>query len=277
LKTAAAIELNQHLLLVHDDVEDDSAQRRGYPTLHRKYNSNLAVNAGDGLFFMLWKVLCDNRGHLDSETTLDLMKEFRQMVYRTCVGQTAELWYIQSHKIHLSEEECYYIIDGKTSYYTIAAPMRLAMIMAVKDVGERETLLFPQLDRLGCYLGRAFQLMDDHLDLTSDFNGLKKQRGNDIYEGKRTLLLSHLLSHCTATERREVLSIYEKGASEKKITDIDFVIDLMQEKGSFDYSIKQIENWKQKADELLPHIGFIESQPVETLKILFNYIIYRNC
>ena len=130
LNTAAAMEISENWLLIHDDFEDQSTSRRGGPTLHLRYTPELAVNAGDALHIVMWKILQENIKVIGQEKTYQIMDEFYKMLSRTALGQTAELFYIHLNKFDLTYDEIYYIIDGKTSYYTIVGLMRLGAIIA---------------------------------------------------------------------------------------------------------------------------------------------------
>ena len=190
LNTAAAMQLSEDWILNHDDIEDDSEVRRGQPALHRLYGKELAINAGDGLHLLMWQTLISNLSTIGPDLSQKIFTEFTQMLNRTVLGQTIEIKWFQENRTDLTDEDLLLIMESKTCYYTISGPMRLGAILAgaTKD----------QLDHLyqfGKYLGYCFQIQDDLLDLTSDFCGQKKQYGNDIYEGKRTMMLLHLYQH----------------------------------------------------------------------------------
>ena len=245
IKTAAAMQTSEDWILIHDDWQDASLKRRGKPTLHIQYPPELAINAGDSLHIIMWKMLRDNFKILDSDTTLRICDEFYDMLERTTIGQTAEMLWIHEKRYDLTEDDAYYIIDGKTSYYSLAGPMRLGAIIA----GASEEVL-NVLSEFGTYIGRAFQIRDDLLDLESDFRGLK-QRGGDIVEGKRSLILIHLLNHADEGDRQKVISVLEKPRKEISREDVESVISLMESYGSLEYAHKEAEKWAEKALEIL--------------------------
>jgi geranylgeranyl diphosphate synthase type II len=232
LTTAAAMELSENWLLIHDDFEDNSEQRRGKPALHRLYSPELAINAGDSLHLVMWHTLRQNFNHLPTDLALRVHDEFYRMLMRTALGQTAEIQFYQANRTDLSEEDIFYIMDGKTGYYTLAGPMRLGAILAVPDLARLQGEVLPQLDALGKVLGRAFQITDDLLDLTSDFSGLKAQIGNDIYEGKRTIMLIHLLQHASPAHHAELLAILQKPRPQKTPAEVAQVLAWMDAYGS---------------------------------------------
>ena len=155
IKTAAAMQLSEEWILIHDDVEDNSNARRGKPTLHKIYGYELAINAGDALHMIMWKIINDQ----NSEKISD---EFYKILMRTALGQGVEqIWTNKKRK--LEDDEYFFIADSKSAYYTIAGPIRLGAILA----GATEDQL-DKLTEFGLYLGRCFQLVDDILDLKQD-------------------------------------------------------------------------------------------------------------
>ncbi len=130
VNTAAAQQLSEEWILIHDDCEDDSAQRRGDLSLHHLYSKELAVNAGDALHVLMWTLLQSNRNIIGVDKTFEIMTEFSQMLNRTVLGQTIEIKWFQENKTDLTDEDILLILESKTGYYTVAGPMRLGAIIA---------------------------------------------------------------------------------------------------------------------------------------------------
>lgn len=156
IKTAAAMQISEEWILIHDDIEDKSAMRRGKPTLHKIYGHELAINAGDSLHIIMWKVLNDQASKAVNE-------EFYRMLVRTALGQGVEQIWTNNHKKNLTDSEYFFIADSKSAYYSIAGPMRLGAILAGTSPHQIE-----KITEFGLYLGRCFQLVDDILDLEQD-------------------------------------------------------------------------------------------------------------
>ncbi len=154
--TAAAMQLSQEWILIHDDIEDRSETRREKPTLHKIHGDELAINAGDALNTIVWKMIND----LDSK---EISEEFYTILMRTILGQGVEQIWTNRKKKRISTNEYFFIADSKSAYYTIAGPMRLGAIVAKATP--------TQIDKItdfGLYLGRCFQLVDDIIDLEQD-------------------------------------------------------------------------------------------------------------
>jgi len=273
LNTAAAQQISEEWILIHDDIEDDSQQRRGEATLHRMYSKELALNAGDGLHILMWTLLQKNKEILGDEKTFAVMDEFNKMLKRTVLGQMIESKWTQENKKDLSDEDVLLILESKTGYYTVAGPMREGAIIAGASK--------EQLDKIygfGKLTGYCFQIKDDLLDLTSDFKGLKKQVGNDIYEGKRTIMLGHLLRTIKGQDQEKLNQILEKDRYHKSPEEVEWVIEKMKELGSLDYADKLMRDFGKKAQEYFAkELGFLKENPArDYLEYLPEFLINRD-
>lgn len=272
IKTAAAMQVSEDWILNHDDIEDDSLERRGKPTLHRLHGTELAVNAGDALHILMWKILMDNQKILGFQKTIAIWKEFYRMLTRTTLGQTVEIYWTQENKTNLIDKDVLFILESKTAYYSIAGPMRLGGILAGANKRQLAAIY-----EFGKPLGYCFQIRDDFLDLTSDFEGLKKQTGNDIYEGKRTIFLIHLLRTIKGEKKKKLLKIMKKTREEKTAREVKWVIKMMREYGSLDYGQKLAEKFASQAENLFEkNLKFLKAQPArDQLKAGINFILKR--
>ena len=257
IPTAAAMQISEDWILGHDDIEDQSEQRRGLPAIQKIYGNELATNAGDNLHVLMWQVLSQNFSRLNLVTAKKINQEFFTMLNRTIFGQTIEIKWTKDNRFDLTEEDILLILESKTGYYTIAGPLRLGAILG----GATESQLEP-IYRFGVVLGRSYQIIDDLLDLTSDFGGQKKQQGNDIYEGKRTIMLIHLLNNIDSKNKEKLKTILLKNRSQKTTNDVNWVIDQMKQKGSLEYSKILADKFSQDAREIFEtELKFFSEQP----------------
>lgn len=272
IKTAAAMQLSEEWLLIHDDFQDHSVVRRGKPTLHKIYGPELAVNAGNTLHIIMWKILMDNKDALGEKKAFFLTDEFYRMLKRTADGQAIEVMWAKGKRKNFSDEDWFFITDGKTSYYSIAGPMRLGAIIAGAT-----TYQLNLIAKFGIYLGRCFQLVDDILDLTSDFKGLKKQTGNDIFEGKMTIMLGHLLRNVNLKDKNRLLSILKKSREEKTEKEVKWVIDQMHHYKSIEHGRLLAQELKQKSLNIFEKdLKFLSHQPARNhLETLIHFVLER--
>ena len=268
--TATAMQMSEDWILIHDDWEDGSLERRGKPALHHLVSSEIAINAGDTLHECMHRVLCENFRLLDVDLARKVQHEFFLMLGRTTFGQYAEIKWTQENKDDMSEEDVLFTVSGKTVYYTIAGPLRLGALLA----GATDD----QLQRIYAFsypLGLCFQIRDDVLDLTGDFEGQKKQKLNDIYEGKRTLILLHLLSHCSPEEHQRIEATLNLPREQKKEEDVQYIRDLMDTYGSIRFAEAKAEHYAQQALDMLPTIDFIQESYRPLFQEMVEYILRR--
>jgi geranylgeranyl diphosphate synthase type II len=242
LLTAACIELFQNWILIHDDIEDGSELRRGEPALHRKYGEALALNAGDALHARTWEAILMNEEKLGLERTFAVMKEFSHMVNETTEGQHMELGWVVEKRWDLNEKDYYEMCTRKTSWYTVASPCRLGAIVA----GEGGTVL-DQLRDFGISLGIAFQIQDDSLNLVGDQKKYGKAKSDDILEGKRTLILLHLLAVAEQGERDKVISIMSKKREAKSAAEVSYVLSLIDKYDAIGFARKRAAEFMKEA------------------------------
>lgn len=226
LTTAAAMEISEDWLLVHDDFQDHSEQRRGKPTLPILHGDELAVNAGDHLHLLMWKILLENRASLGGDKCFEIAEEMERFLQTTCEGQFLELSWTKSGRI-VGEDEYFAMVDRKTGSYTIVGPLRLGAFVA----GKYEAL--EPIGEFGLALGRAFQIHDDWLNVFSTKTG--KELGGDILEGKRTLLLARLVEQLEKENEADKLDfvkgVFKMSRMEKDGAVVSKVIDLYEEYG----------------------------------------------
>lgn len=273
LPTASAMQISEDWILNHDDIEDQSEERRGQPALHKIYGNELSINAGDALHVLMWKIIAQNYLILDSKTAQKIEDEFFIMLNRTIFGQTIEIKWTQENRFDLTQEDVFQILESKTGYYTIAGPMRLGAILAGASDDQLELIY-----KFGLLLGRSFQIVDDLLDLTSDFAGQKKQQGNDIYEGKRTIMLIHLLNNANSSDLSKLKEILSKTRDQKSPEEINWVISKMTEYDSLEYSKNLAKQFALEAQNIFDNdLKFLSKEPFRSeLQSIFDFILTRD-
>jgi geranylgeranyl diphosphate synthase type II len=269
--TAAAIELFQNWILIHDDLEDGSELRRGMPALHKKYDWTLALNAGDALHARMWGALLNNARILGNEKTLGIMQEFSRMVNETTEGQHMELSWTVGKRWDLRESDYYLMCTKKTAWYTAVSPLRLGGIIA----GAKKEPLQELID-IGSKLGVAFQIQDDVLNLVGDTGRYGKESGGDLREGKRTLILLKALELSSPVDRTRIVEIMNKNSEEKSQADLEFVTSVIQEHGVINYANKSAVDLVEKARSALRKIKWGgDRQSVELLDQVARFAVER--
>lgn len=238
LSAAAAIELFQNWVLIHDDVEDDSDERRGRPTLHRQVGVPLAINAGDGLHAYMWQLLLD-----DARLPPEVLREFLWLVHRTAEGQHLDLSWVARGRFDIGEEEYLEMVRLKTACYTVVSPLRLGALSAGRQPQ-------PLLTRAAENLGIAFQIRDDVINLTPGAPSGKEFAG-DLLEGKRTLILAHFFAQASPPEREEAVARLSGRRAERTENDVEALLSLLHRHGSIAHAQQVAESYAARGLELL--------------------------
>jgi geranylgeranyl diphosphate synthase type II len=278
LITAAALELFQNWILIHDDIEDESDLRRGMPVLHKRYGIPKSINAGDALHGKMWQLLLSNEVALGSELTIRILSEFSTMLNETTEGQQMELDWITEGKWNIREQDYYLMVTKKSAWYTCISPQRLGFILSGFKSDERK--LMQRLIDLGTNLGIAFQIVDDILNLVADPKKYGKEILGDLFEGKRTLMLLRLFENCSAKEKEFATNSLSKPRSMKSEQEISAVLELMQKHGSIDYAKQVARNYSfialSEYDEMTSEFGLSNSQSAKTIRLLMEYLTNRD-
>ena len=231
LTVAAAIELAHCAFLVHDDIQDDSLRRRGSPTLHRCQGMPLALNAGNALALGSFEALrsgCRGFGHRLGGQVFD---EFCSAVWRTLEGQALELGWRRDGVIDLSAQDYLTMVLGKTCWYTTIAPLRIGAL-----IGSRGNVDLTAMSRFGLFLGAAFQITDDVLNVTGGEAAYGKELRGDLREGKRTLMVIHLLSVAEPEDRDALVHVLRRSGGERTDEQVDWLTALFLRYGSITFA-----------------------------------------
>jgi geranylgeranyl diphosphate synthase, type II len=231
LPVAVAIELLHNAFLVHDDIVDGSELRRGRPTLCAEYGLGLALNAGDALAVLANRVLRRHAACLSPALGDQLLSEFDSMALRTLEGQATELGWRRDGVEELAPEDYLELIMQKTCWYTTVHPLRVGALVGSGGIADLRPMV-----RFGFYLGAAFQIQDDLLNLVGSEHEYGKEIDGDLYEGKRTLPLIHLIHNARAEDRHTVeryLSLERADRSPEMVTEIR---ELLDSYGSLEYA-----------------------------------------
>jgi geranylgeranyl diphosphate synthase type II len=231
--SATAIEMLHNAFLVHDDVEDESELRRGLPTMHAEYGVPLAVNAGDMLTALSARMLRDNLSTLGVPLTSRVYDEFDHMVQESLEGQAMELGWVRDNRCDITDEDYLRMVLKKTCWYSFIHPCRIGALIATRDGVDLD-----RFNRFGYYLGAAFQIQDDLLNLTGDERRYGKEIGGDLREGKRTLMLIHLLRQAAPPEAERVRTFLGEPRAGRSTKDMRWILDLMRSQGSLVYARK---------------------------------------
>lgn len=242
LPSAVALELLHNAFLIHDDVEDGSFSRRGFPTMHTEHGVPIAINVGDGLAVLALQPLTQNLGLLGSSMHNRVMTEFGDLLRMTIEGQAIELGWRAGNTVDLTGDDYVEMVAMKTCAYTTIFPMRVGAL-----IGSWGSANLAAVTTFGLHLGVAFQIADDLLNLTGDEDLYGKEIDGDIAEGKRTLMLVHLLSSVRGTERRFLVDFLAGERQGRTAEDIHKVREMMDDHESIEYAREYVNALADRA------------------------------
>lgn len=272
LAAAAAIELAHSAFLVHDDIQDGSDWRRGHPTLHRRVGLPLAVNAGDALAVLSLEVLRADTGRLGRRLGLQVLSEFSSAMWQTLEGQAVELGWRRDGVTNLSPHDYLELILRKTCWYTTIAPLRIGAL-----IGSWGNADLRALSRFGLFLGAAFQITDDILNLTGGQAAYGKEIRGDLREGKRTLMVIHLLSVAEPPHRDAVVDLLRGPAAGRTDDRLEWLADLLERYGSIAFAREFARGVADAADAAFPAAFGTATRPeeAEVIRKLIGYVVER--
>ncbi|WP_430811407.1 MULTISPECIES: polyprenyl synthetase family protein [unclassified Carboxylicivirga] len=253
--SATLIELLHTATLIHDDVVDETYQRRGFFSINALWKSKVAVLVGD---FFLSKGLS-----LSLDTgQIDVLKVVSNAVSEMAEGELLQIE--KSRKLDITEEVYYEIIRKKTA--TLIAACTKAGALSVGTQGEQ----LSNMAEFGENLGVAFQIRDDLFDYEQ--NGLiGKPTGNDIKEKKLTLPLIYALNKANKKEQKRILRLIRRHhKNEKKVQEI---IAFVKANGGIEYANEQMEIYAEKAKNNLAN--YDDSAAKKALLTMVDYTLKR--
>ena len=251
---ASVIELIHTASLVHDDVVDDSNMRRGFFSVNALWKNKIAVLVGD---FMLSKGMLLCIEHND----FDLLKIISVAVREISEGELLQIE--KARKLDITEEVYYNIIRQKTA--TLLAACCAMGARTVQDDDE----VVEKMRRFGELIGMAFQIKDDLFDYGEAAIG--KPTGIDIKEQKMTLPLIYTLNNVSTAEKSWLIQSVKRYNRDKKR--VKEVIEKVKAAGGLTYAEKKMEEYRQKALEIL--LEFPKDEYRDALELMVNYVISR--
>jgi geranylgeranyl diphosphate synthase type II len=262
LKPAAAIEVFHNFTLLHDDIMDRSELRRGHPTVHMKYNENVAILSGDVMSILSSRLMNQAPG-----VVLNLVHDvFTKTAMQVCEGQQMDMNF--EKLLTVSEEQYLSMIELKTAVL-IAASLKIGAILGGASQKDAEDLY-----EFGRNLGVAFQLQDDLLDTYGDQALTGKKRGTDIVDNKKTFLVIRALEKASPTQKKELIHwlTLKDFAKEEKIS---AVMDIFDQMGIRELTEKRIQDFYEIALDSLKRLNRPDDRKGELFEFA-RYLMTRN-
>jgi octaprenyl-diphosphate synthase len=251
---ASVIELIHTATLVHDDVVDDSNQRRGFFSINALWKNKIAVLVGD---YLLSKGLLLSIDYGD----FDLLKIISVAVREMSEGELLQIE--KARRLDITEDIYYEIIRKKT-----ATLISACCALGAKSVSENE-IMVEKMRKFGELIGMAFQIKDDLFDYSDEAIG--KPTGIDIKEQKMTLPLIYALNNCSSKEKSWCInSIKNHNKDKKRVRE---VIQFVKDKNGLSFAESKMAQFQQEALAILQ--DFPASIYKDSLTLMVNYVIER--
>lgn len=249
--TAAILEIFHTFTLIHDDIMDGDEMRRGQATVHKQFDTDRALLAGDTLLLQVYQLL----GNCDPKVFPDVYRVFTRGAMEVCYGQGWDMQFEQSNSV--APDEYVMMIDLKTG-----ALIKLACEMGgILGHGSEEQI--QALSRFGLLLGRAFQMQDDLLEVSSSADQMGKSLGSDVLNEKKTWIWLDLKGHLNESELHHWEQIKNSGELSPESRDI--VHQWMITHGTIQRAEALVEQWIEEADEILSNSTFSDTTMLTAL------------
>lgn len=255
---ATAIELFHNFTLIHDDMMDAAALRRGMQTVHTKYGDNTALLTGDVMLIRAYeKLQTINPAYLPKILSL-----FNTTAREVCEGQQLDMDFEKMPSVTL--DAYIHMITLKTSVL-LAASLEMGAILGGATPGNCKHLY-----EFGKNLGIAFQIQDDYLDAFGDPEKFGKEVGGDIRQNKKTFLLLHALEVATPDQRAKLDTLLASNGPEK----VPQVLELFKACNIDAWAIELKEKYLQMALANIEDIAVTSTRKTALLS-LANYLMQR--
>ena len=269
LDVAAAIEIFQTAILIHDDIIDKADKRRGMETINYKYKGHIGISKaiciGDLGFFISYRII--NNSNITNELKEEIIKIYSKTLYNTVNGEIVDvelpLKSLDFRK-NMDKSLIYDIYINKTAWYTIIGPILIGAASANASDEDKE-----QLIQMGINLGIAFQIKDDLLGLYSYADKLGKTT-NDIKENKQTIIYKYAIDHANSEE----LDFIEKTYGNPKVenSDVMKLLDLFTKLGARENAEKLVEEYTIKGINIISNMNI---KNIDKFNDFANYLLKR--
>ncbi|MFQ5800588.1 MAG: polyprenyl synthetase family protein [Candidatus Hydrothermarchaeales archaeon] len=263
---AAAIELIHNFSLIHDDIEDRDEERRHRSTVWKLWGDAQAINVGDGMHVLAnLAALRLRKKNVTDSKIVNVLQILNETVITLCGGQYLDISF--EERMDVTSKEYLDMIHRKTAAL-IESSVLVGAILATED-----KKVIKNIRKFGRDIGMAFQIRDDIIGTWGEPKHTGKPKGSDIENKKKTLPVIYTFENCSGEEKKKLKEVYGKEELSKK--DVDFVIDLMEEKGAYNYAIETAVDYERCALTALKRLK-LNGEAEGKIMALTDFLINRN-
>ncbi|MBE9468264.1 MAG: polyprenyl synthetase family protein [Bacteroidetes bacterium] len=263
INAALALEIFHNFTLLHDDIMDKSSLRRNKPTVHTKWNSNIAILSGDAMSIIAYEYIT----RVKSDNFLELINVFNKTALQVCEGQQYDMNF-ETEKL-VSETNYLQMIKLKTAVL-ISASLKIGALIGEASQEDTELLYL-----FGINIGIAFQIQDDFLDVYADTKVFGKKIGNDILTNKKTYLLIKAFELAKEHDYEELYNKFfiDNNPSEEKVHS---VVNIYNKLGIKEIAQNKIAEYFNKAFSYLDKVSVSTERKKELASFVKNSLINRD-
>jgi len=257
MAAATAIEVIQSFTLIHDDIMDDDAMRRGVEAVHEAFDTELAILAGDTLYAKAFELLASTGARPDR--VVAAVELLAGTCVEICEGQAMDIAF--ESRPQVSTDEYLLMVERKTAVlYATAAAVGAILVGADEEIVDA-------VYEYGLESGKAFQIQDDVLDLTTPSAVLGKRRGSDLIERKETLITVH------ARDRGVDVDAIFAAVDDEDETSMDAAVQQLDAADSIAFAATKARSLTQAA---VDRLAVVDDSPARRLLVeLAEYLITR--
>ena len=271
---AAGLEMLHNAFLVHDDIEDGSDLRRGVATMHRRAGIPIAVNTGDTMNALAMRLFRKTGERLGPVVAMRIFDEVDHMVIETLEGQAMELGWVRDNDLTVGADDYFRLVLKKTAWYSFIHPMRIGALAANGDDRNLD-----RFNRFGYLLGLAFQITDDVLNLQGSQARYGKEIGGDLFEGKRTLPLTHALARAGNADRAWISGFLSRPRERRLLREVLRLHDMIASSGGIEWARQTAAAFAEAAAREFDSTAFADvpaSPDLEWLRACVDYLVRRD-
>jgi geranylgeranyl pyrophosphate synthase len=234
----------------------------------------VALNAGDAMTALAMRLFRKSGERLGPSTTLRILDEVDHMIVETLEGQAIELGWMRDNDLTVGTDDYLRLVLKKTAWYSFIHPLRIGALVANGD--DRNLSRF---DRFGFLLGLAFQITDDVLNLTGDVKRYGKEIDGDLWEGKRTLMLTHALGRANQNDRAWATDFLERPRERRLAREVMRLHQMIVDAGSIYWASEAATALSEAAAREFDSSAFAgtpNSPDLEWLRSCVDFLVRRD-
>ena len=255
--------------IIVDDVEDAATMRRGEPALHHDHGVDVALNAGNAMYFLPLKVITRDSADLPAQTRLDAYEMLMYELNRTHLGQGMDICWHNEQAIDITEEQYLEMCACKTGCLGRIVARLAAIVTGQGDQVERTVANYAER------MSVAFQIGDDILDVETSMEhggSFGKGAGNDVREGKKTLMVIHAAANADPEDVARMEEIL--WADENTDEEVMAVVELLHDTGSVEYAREVARDLSANARNHLDDLD-LDPEPEQHLRNFTRFVVER--